>query len=202
MSSNAKYVKSSSKTKEIRAQGAVNVSTLGWRSFMAAATFIERSIFTRVPEDELRKQYREFCRTMEEVSRQKRSVDLSSKQLLSMLFDPNNMLYKDIEGVLSVLAKACVTSGVEAIVESWVSVLEGHSSSVRGITNQQRLEDELWVALNGPEVVHCEGVVKEAIRVGEGGGHFIRRSENIKSYNVSKAVDSIVSKTPKLSFMM
>ena len=67
MSSNAKYVKSSSKTKEIRAQGAVNVSTLGWRSFMAAATFIERSIFTRVPEDELRKQYREFCRTMEEV---------------------------------------------------------------------------------------------------------------------------------------
>ena len=75
-------------------------------------------------------------------------------------------------------------------------MLEGHSSSVtRGITNQQRLEDEVWVALNGPEVVHCEGVVKEAMRVGEGGGHFIRRSQDIKSYTVSKAVDSIVSKT-------
>ena len=119
-----------------------------------------------------------------------------------MLFYPENKLYKDIEGVLSVLARACVTSGVEAIVESWVSVLKGHSSRVRGITNEQTIEDEVWVALNGPKVVHCEGVVKEAMRVREGGGHFIRQSQNIKSYTVSKAVDSIVIKTAKLSFMM
>ena len=42
---------------------------------------------------------------------------MSSKQLLFMLFDPENKLHNDIEGVLSVLARACVTSGVEAIVE-------------------------------------------------------------------------------------
>ena len=80
--------------------------------------------------------------------------------------------------------------------------MEGHSSSVRGITNQQRLDDQVWVALNGPEVVHCEGVVKEAMMIREGGSHFIRRSQDIKSYTTSKAVDSIVSKTAKLLFMI
>ena len=87
-------------------------------------------------------------------------------------------------------------------MEFWVSVLENNSSSVRGITDQDRLEDEVWVAINGPEVVHCEGIVREAIRVGEGGGHFIRRGGNIKSYGVSKAVDSLVKKPPKVPFML
>ena len=52
----------------------------------------------------------------------------------------------------------------------------------RGITNQNRLENDVWVAVNGPDVVHCKGIVKEAIEEGEGGGHFIRRSQNIKTY--------------------
>jgi hypothetical protein len=90
----------------------------------------------------------------------------------------------------------------EAIVESWVSVMENHSNSIRGITNQERLENEMWVAVNGPEVPHCEGIVKEAIREGEGGGHFIRRSENIKSYSVSKAVDTLANKPAKVPFML
>ena len=123
-------------------------------------------------------------------------------QIIAKFLDPKEDLYKDIEGPLSVLARACVAQGVEAIVESWVSVLENHSSSVRGITDQDRLEDEVWVAINGPEVVHCEGIVREAIRVGEGGGHFIRRGGNIKSYGVSKAVDSLVKKPPKVPFML
>jgi hypothetical protein len=71
----------------------------------------------------------------------------------------------------------------------------------RGITNQNRLENEVWVAVNGPDVVHCEGIVKEAIKEGEGGGHFIRRSQKIKTYQVSKAVDSLVNKPLNVPFM-
>ena len=71
----------------------------------------------------------------------------------------------------------------------------------RGITNQARLENEVWVAVNGPDVVHCEGIVKEAIKEGEGGGHFIRRSQNIKTYQVSKAVDALVNKPVNVPFM-
>ena len=51
-----------------------------------------------------------------------------------------------MEGLLSVLARACLVMGVEAIVESWVSVMENHSSSVRCITNQKRLEDEVCIS--------------------------------------------------------
>ena len=42
----------------------------------------------------------------------------------------------------------------------------------RGIQDQQRLEDELWVAINGPEVVHCESIVREAVT--KDGSNFIR----------------------------
>ena len=33
----------------------------------------------------------------------------------------------------------------------------------RGIQDQQRLEDELWVAINGPEVVHYESIVRDSV---------------------------------------
>ena len=71
----------------------------------------------------------------------------------------------------------------------------------RGIQDQQRLEDELWVAINGPEVVHCESIVREAVT--KDGSNFIRRSENIKSWkHGSKSVTSLVSKAPKIPFMV
>ena len=72
-------------------------------------------------------------------------------------------LCMNIEGPLAVLARASVTKGVEAIVESWVSVMENHSNSARGLTDQERLDREMWVAINSPDIAHCEGIVKEAV---------------------------------------
>ena len=83
-----------------------------------------------------------------------------------------------------------------------VSVMENHCSKVRGITNQVRLENEVQVAINGPAVQHCRGIVREAMRVGEGGGNFIRRSNNIKQYTVSKAVYTLTKKKPRVPFML
>ena len=113
--------------------------------------------------------------------------------------DPKEKLCKNIEGPLSVLARASVTKGVEAIVESWVSVMENHSNSARGLTDQERL-DEMWVAINGPEVPHSEGIVKEAVV--EVDVSFIRRDSNIKTYDVSKAVDTLVNKPAKVPFLV
>ena len=62
------------------------------------------------------------------------------------------------------------------------------------------------VAINGPEVVHADEVIKDAMRIhwknSSVGAHFIRRDSNIKSYTVSKAVDNIVAITPKIQFMV
>ena len=71
----------------------------------------------------------------------------------------------------------------------------------RGIQDQKRLEYELWVAINGPEVVHCDSIVREAVE--KNGSSFIRRSDNIKSWeHGSKAITSLVSKAPKIPFMV
>ena len=97
--------------------GAVRVSDQGWRGFKAAATYFEPEILKRIPEAELRLQYREFNRRLEELSKMKGSKNLSSLQILGKFLDPKENLCKNIEGPLSVLARASVTQGVEAIVE-------------------------------------------------------------------------------------
>ena len=99
---------------------------------------------------------------------------------------------------------------MESVVESMVSVVEAHTPASRGILNQQRLEDEVMVAWNGEDTVHCDPLVREALssycssykRKGFSDGHFVRRSENINPYLVSKTVDNIVNKPAKLPVMM
>ena len=74
-----------------------------------------------------------------------------------------------------------------------------------------RLHDEMMICLNGPVLSHCDTIVVKALdslnskyksardRIA---GHFIRRSEDIESYTVSKVVDGIDSTEIKLPFMM
>ena len=135
---------------------------------------------------------------------------ITSHAMLKKLLDPDLGKFKGCEGVLSVLVKALVAKGgVESVVESMVSVMEAHSSPLRGLTDQTRIEDEMQIAWNGEDIYHCDSVVKEALeaylskckREGDREGHFIRRSSNIKSYVVSKAVDSKVNCPPKLPVM-
>ena len=114
-------------------------------------------------------------------------------------------LYRDIEGVISLMAWVSLCKGIKSIVESWVSIAEHHSSKLRNLS-QKRLEHEMMIAINGPEVVHCDSVVKEAIAMywssskmtANREGHWVRRSNNIKCYTVSKAMDSIVTKEPRI----
>ena len=129
---------------------------------------------------------------------------------MKLLLDPALKHYKGIEGALSVLVVALVAKGgVESVVESMVSVMEAHSSPLRGLLDQTRIENEMMVAWNGEDLYHCDSVVKEALesylsdckRNGDKEGHFVRRSSNVKSYLVSKSVDSKLVCPPKLPVM-
>ena len=88
--------------------------------------------------------------------------------------------------------------------------MEAHCSPVRGLTDQTRIENEMMIAWNGEDIYHCDSIVKEALgsylsdwkREGDREGHFIRRSSNVKSYLVSKAVDSKLNRPPKLPVMV
>ena len=65
---------------------------------------------------------------------------ISSHAMMKLLLDPALKHYKGIEGALSVLVVALVAKGgVESVVESMVSVMEAHSSPLRGLLDQTRI---------------------------------------------------------------
>ena len=98
---------------------------------------------------------------------------------------------------------------VESVVESWISVYEAHSNKHRPISNE-RAEMEVCVAVNGPKVQHADSLIRRSLRLmfsqskslGDRDGHFVRRSENVKDYMVSKAVDGFVNVKNNKNFMV
>ena len=80
-------------------------------------------------------------------------------------------------------------------------MFEHHSSKQRNL-KEENIQNEMMIACNGPPVQHSMSVVEgamtrhwmKALRVKDRGGHFIRRSENVKSFLVSKAVDAVNKK--------
>ena len=63
-----------------------------------------------------------------------------------------------------ILARAGRAKGLETVVETWVSVLENHASSHSNL-DQNMLIGEGMLAINGPEIVYCDTVVREALKV-------------------------------------
>ena len=43
--------------------------------------------------------------------------------LLEIFMHPENILYKDIEAVMSVMVRASLLISVESVVESWISTM-------------------------------------------------------------------------------
>ena len=190
---------SASLLQKIKSTSPAAVSAVAWDKFWRAAAVVDEDVEGRIGKVELRLQFKEYCRRLDQMSSLSSSHDIFKK-----FFEPSSNMSSNIEGVLSIIAKAAVAKTVESVVESWISVLERHSSKVRNL-KQDRIEDEMMTTLNGPEVVHCKSLVEEAMRkywqksrtLGYRDGHFVMKSGRIKSYLVSKAVDS-VQNTPAL----
>ena len=123
------------------------------------------------------------------------------------LLNTEGKLFKGCEAVMGILVQAAAMKSVESVVESWISVLEHHNSKSRPLS-EDMIETEMSVAINGPAVQHSESVVTESMKKYWGGkkkvkdGHFVRKSMNIKSYFVSKAVDSLQNTQKKNSLML
>ena len=188
--------------------GAVYTSNFMFGKFWEAAKVVEPEVENRLAREEIRLEYTEFLRRLEDLSDKERNLGLSSMDLLCKFFHPDESIALNIESLMSVLESAAVVMSVEAVVEGWISVLENHSSKTRGL-GQVSLEDEVTIAINGPELTNCDSVVSEACVMYWGqhkdpenrGGHYIRRSEKIKSYFVSKSIDTLRSQQSKTNFM-
>ena len=97
---------------------------------------------------------------------------------------------------------------VESVVESWVSIYESHNNKHRPISND-RAEREVCLAMNGPLLQNTDPLIKKAIKdmfkdaknVNNRAGHFVRRTENVVDYSVSKSVDQFVNQSNQKPFL-
>ena len=83
------------------------------------------------------------------------------KELLKKFFDPKNKLYKGIEMVMQALAVSSVKVSCESVLESFVSKYESHCDVKRDMS-EEGANEEFEISINGPNISHCDSVVKEA----------------------------------------
>ena len=94
------------------------------------------------------------------MTRTEEKKHLSDMGMLEMFLDPSNHhLYKDIEAIISVMARGALLISVESVVESWISIMEHHASQRRTL-GEMTLHEEMVIAINGPILVHCDVVVQ------------------------------------------
>ena len=115
-------------------------------------------------------------------------------------------LYKGCEAVIGILVQAATMKSVESVVESWISVLEHHSSKARNLSADM-IQTEMSIAINGPEVQHSEVIIQESMRQywarmkNMKYGHVTQKSQHIKSYSVSQVVDILINVQKKNMLM-
>ena len=189
----------------VGSRGASTVSNLTWEKFLSSSVEVDPTLLQRTSEEEYRLQFREYVRRLETIARDPSRRELSDLELLELFLHPDNVhLYQDIEAVLSVMVRGALLISVESVVESWISTMEHHSSQRRNI-GEMLLHEEMVIAINGPSLVHCESISQEALHdyfkdssnPKDRAGHFVKRSQNVKNYLVSKSVDILRKQEPK-----
>ena len=156
----------------------------------------------------MRIQFRDFLRKLENFIDDIDEDELKSMTIFRAFLNTNLKLYENVELVVKIMCDAATSMSVESVVESWVSVYETHSNKHRPISNE-RAEQEVCVAVNGPLLQHADAVIKAALvemykdtkDLGNRGGMFVRRGNNIAEYAVSKTVDSFMKKPSLKPFM-
>ena len=188
--------------KKIKSSSPSLVSSLMWDEYYQAAQHINSKI--EVDEVELRREFREYCIMLGSLP-----GSLNSMDIFKLMFDAKNNKYQGSENILAIVGRAMVSMSVESMAESWISVLEAHSTKTRGL-EQLSMEVEMMVAVNGPECVYSAAVVEQALSLywtkakldSQKEGHFIRTWARKKQFVVSKAVDSLSASEARRGFLL
>ena len=117
-----------------------------------------------VPE-ELKNQYKEFLRRLEEITKKTTIEDLTKydpKELIKQFFNPSDNLFNGIEMVMQAMAVSSVKQSCESVLESMVSKYENHFSFNRNMS-EDKVNDEFFVAVNGPSLGHCDNVIEKSM---------------------------------------
>ena len=178
---------------KIKAPGgsAIKVAATEFCKFLKAVSKIPIISLSDVPEEELRCQFKTFIIRLDVMTNNLTTEELlatDAKDLIKRFLDPADKLFKDIEMIMQAIAVSAVKHSCESVLESFVSRYENHFDARRS-TNEETANQEFEIAVNGPSLAHCDGVVTEAMnkywRSRGGQWHFYRVSvlEKLKVYD-------------------
>ena len=192
-------------------ESVVKVQVTEFPKFLNAVKCIPvRSLRPPLMEAELRRQFSEYLSRLEEMTSSMSSEVLAKcdpKELLKKFFDPKNKLYKGIEMVMQALAVSSVKVSCESVLESFVSKYESHFD-VRRNMSEEGANEEFEIAINGPNIAHCDSVVKEAMddywSAKKSSWHFHKVSviERLQNFDLdSKVLDRLQNTPSHLPYM-
>ena len=192
---------------KVKQKGAAHVLALDGEQFTKVSKQLATNIVD-VPDSEIRIQFREFIRRLERHVAQLNEEDLCSIKLIKVFLETERKLYVDIEMVMHVICVAAASMSAESVIESMVSIYENRNNNFRPIS-EERAVLEMNIAINGPELPHADSIIQESMteywknsgKRKTGDWHFVRKSQNIRDFAVSKVVDRMSSAKPNLPFM-
>ena len=149
---------------QVVVMGHAATSALRTNSFLEAAEKLDPGMYDRCPDrTEWREQHQQFVRRFSEIARGRTDLDtISSMQILVLLLETEAKRYEGCQLIMHIVTRAATLKSVESVVESWISVLEAHSSKIRPLS-EQGTQNEMMISVNGPLVQHCEAVADEAM---------------------------------------
>jgi hypothetical protein len=163
----------------VKTQGPIQAGQQTFGEFYKAAKFLDASLEAKCDKDEFKDQYKLHMKRLQGIVELKNSEKLSSMDIIVLLMNTEAERYRGTEAVIDILYRAAVSKSVESVVESWISVLEHHSSKVvdvgltsyiselvqvRGLKDES-IQRELMIAVNGPPLQLSDQLIKESMQV-------------------------------------
>ena len=149
---------------QIQDVGAPATAALRTNAFLRAAQHIDPDMYKHCEfRTEWREQHQHFLETLQSINSEvKNSSSLSSMDILVLMLNTEAKRYQGCQLIMHIVTQAATIKSVESVVESWISRLEAHDRKERSLT-EDSCQTELMIAVNGPLVQHCRGVVEEAM---------------------------------------
>ena len=148
-----------------QAEGPIKVAATKTKSYLAALRKLPVHCLEQVPDECLATQFQLLLHNLLKIQLpdcNSRQPDSISRFLISQLFATEGGLFKGIEMILQAVALAAVKYSVESVVESLISVYENHFNRSRTL-GEEMAQAEMEIAINGPCLAQCNGVVKKAM---------------------------------------
>lgn len=169
---------------------------LDQRSFWDACSYI---VNLEVEERTITQQAKTFLHRLYPMIKSKSESHLSDK-LIIQEFCQDQAMYDGIPDYMHCILSACIKGAIESVVESMGSKLEHHNRPERQIS-PETVNQAVFVAWNGPEVHHCDNVVRKALNRHFGNNWHFVMSQPINLYKVSQVVDNIQTQHVKFPMM-